>query len=287
MESPDFETPEFVNFCEACFAIRRFKPSMTVSQLQTILTVAASSEPLRFLDVATAANLDYELAAHQIAHLAEGRRGGAGLKLLERLHGPDSRTKVVIASRSGKAVACRFALKQHREAALGLSEDERTQRLGDHLQQSVLPGVQTIAKLAPGLSLGTVCVLLYIGLNQKRFGYEGKTFQRITKSLGISNVARHLTILGEGNDKLDGMGLIEFFQRSDDKRKKFPRPSRTGMGLLVNLASALLREPAAMIKQPRAEAVEALASPEDVETLSDEDYVFLDPESLKDEKHEK
>ena len=276
MGSPDFQSREFLNFCRACYEVRRFKPSMTVGQLQTVLLVASSPRPMSFHEVADAVGLEYGAAAQHIAQIAEGKGKKPGQGLLKRIPGPDRRSKLVTISRTGKAVACCFALEEERQGARDFAEEDRNRMLSEHLRRSTLPALQAVVSFSSTLSLGSLCVLLYVAVNQQKIGLEGRPIYELAEELMISNLPRHLMLLGPGNLKRTGFSLLKFEPHLRDLRITLPDLSDKGLKLMVSLASGLLERPAAPLRRPKAEAIEALASPEEVDTLSDDDFEYFD-----------
>jgi hypothetical protein len=280
MESPDFESPEFTNFCQACFAVRRFKPTLTIAQLRTALTVAASTMPMGFREVANSAEIQYGQATHQIAQLADGKGSDPGLKLLVRQKEEGRRSSFVKPSRTGKAIACCYTLPEERDRASTLDAVARTELLAEHLKQSILPALNEITSRTQGLSLGTFCVLLHVTLKQFEIGFEGRPLHEVSSSIGISNVPRHISFLSDGTPKRKGLGLIELAQNPGDRRLTLPKPSEAGIELMTAISSRLLHRPAAQLRRPKPTAIEALDSPVDAATLKKDDFDYIDPETL-------
>ncbi len=280
-QSPDWESPEFTNFCQACFAVRRFKPTLTIGQMRTALTVAASTRPMGFREVAEVAEIEYGQATHQIAQLADGKGSDPGLNLLVRQREEGRRSSFVVSSRTGKAIACRYVLSAERDRAVTLDADERAELLAEHLKQSILPALHEITTRSQRLSLGSFCVLLYVTLKQFEIGFEGQPLREISSSIGISNVPRHISFLSDGTPKRKGLGLIDLAQNPEDRRLTLPKPSEAGIELMAAISSRLLHRPAAELRRPKPEAIEALESPDDVVKLKKGDYDYFDPDALE------
>lgn len=280
MQSPDFETPEFSNFCHACFAVRRFKPTLTIAQLRTALTVSASTRPMGFREVANSAEIKYGQATHQIAQLADGKGSDPGLKLLVRQKEEGRRSSFVKPSRTGKAIACCYALPEERDSALTLDAVKRSEMLAAHLKQSILPAFNEVTSRAQGLSLGSFCVLLHVTLKQFEIAFEGRPLHEVSSSIGISNVPRHISFLSEGTPKRKGLGLIELTRNPEDRRLTLPKPSEAGIELMTAVCSRLLHRPAAQLRRPKPTSIEALDAPVDAATLKKDDFDYIDPGTL-------
>ncbi len=230
---------------------------------------------MNFREVTDAIGLEYGLGAQHIAQIAEGKGKKPGQRLLRRIPGHDNRSKLVVPSRTGDAVACCFAPSEDREKANELPEEERKLLLSDHLKRATIPATQVVASYLPVMSLGSFCVLLYVTNNLSKIAYEGQPTSELAEELGISNLPRHLMLLGPGNPKRKGLGLLGFEPNMKDLRVTLPNPSPTGLQLMMLTVSALLQRPAAELRMPKAEAIEALPSPEDIENLSDEDFEYF------------
>ena len=254
---------------------------MTLGQLETVLTVASLDNSLSLVELSEIMKLDYGAGAQHVAQIAEGKNKAKGQRLLRQIPGPTKRTKLVSISRTGKAVACRFAPSEEREIVGKLPAGERNAQLSEHLKKTTLPAVRTMTSFSPVMSLGSFCVLLYITTHQNKIAFEGPRVSDISEELGISNVPRHLTILGAGNLKRKGFGLVEFEQNSKVLRVTLPRPSQKCLDLMMPLASALLQRPAKQLRQPKAEAAQALPTPEDIKTLLDEDFNYFSDGGLE------
>lgn len=214
-----------------------------------------------FREVAEAAEIEYGQATHQIAQLADGKGSDPGLKLLVRQKEEGRRSSFVEPSRTGKAIACRFAMPSERDRALTLDADERAELLVEHLKQSILPALREITTRTHGLSLGSFCVLLYVTLKQSEIGFEGQPLREISSSIGISNVPRHISFLSDGTPKRKGLGLIELAQNPEDRRLTLPKPSEAGIELMTAISSRLLHRPVAELRRPKPEAIRGFGFP--------------------------
>ncbi|WP_171239234.1 hypothetical protein [Ruegeria sp. HKCCA5491] len=123
--------------------------------------------------------------------------------------------------------------------------------------------------------------MLYVTLKQSEIGFEGQPLREISSSIGISNVPRHISFLSDGTPKRKGLGLIELAQNPEDRRLTLPKPSEAGIELMTAISCRLLHRPAAELRRPKPEAIEALDFPDDVAKLKKGDYDYIDPDSLE------
>lgn len=270
--SPDYESPEFIAFCEACFAVRRFKPTLTLSALRTVLAIASEAELPTFEQVSARLGQDYSPTMHQIGQLAEGRGTRDGLKLLKRIKQPGTRIKKVALSRTGRAVAHRMLLQAERDALFALPQEVRAERLAEMIGARVLPALDHVVRQFPTMTLGTFCVLLYVVRHQADFAYEGRPAKEITDALGISNLVKHLSNLGLGREGQPGFGLLDPVAHGHDGRITLPALSVTGTALISGICGFLLARAPVVPKRIRAEKLVELEKPSDVAEADDDWY---------------
>lgn len=244
-----------------------------MSALRTVFIVGAADnrKPLYYDDVAQATDLKYELAAHQIGQLAEGRAGQPGARLLCRVSVESSRLKTVQLSRLGYAVARRFVPVAEAEE-MRLSEVDCQTGLTNFLQGSTLPGLNIINDALPGVSLGTLSVLLYIATHQSDFGFEGTPAKQIAKDLGVPNLHRHLMLLMEGKEDWTARKLVAATPHKKNSRIILPELTDDGYRLISELAAAVVGETAIMPRRAKTPRLEELASPKDMKKLDDDDF---------------
>lgn len=262
--SPSFGAPEFRHFRAACQAARREQPSLTVNGLRTLLHVAAAAAPLSYQDLAERLGHGYEQTAHQIAALADGRAGRAGLGLLQRRAGPQDRMRAVTCTDRGRALAGRFPFGRQ-----GPLTDEEA---AGQIHSRVLPALEAILQCNPGLTLGTLCVFLSIAGDPERFAYDGEPARVIAEELGLSNLPKHLSVLEHGIEGDARSRLVEFQVNEYDQRIRLPRLAPAGLALACAVVAALTGRPAAPPRLPRPEALDRLDSPQDIHLLDDEDF---------------
>lgn len=230
--APDvFEGEEFGSFCAACYRVREFKPTLTVSGLYGVLLVAAAHpRSMSYEDFARGTGQAYNAAAIQAGHLSDGRGEIGGLGLLRRLPGADRKQKLLALSDTGRVLARIF----HDGKAPSDLE------LAEHLENSVKPALATVRGEAPRIALGTFCVLLAVTLNADRFKAYSDPSGTVGDKLGlpgISNLSKHLENLGSGSETRAGLGLIRLKRHAENRRVVLPELTEKGVGLVTSLAS--------------------------------------------------
>ncbi len=270
---------------------------MTVGVLRTLLVVAAwdTGDGLSYDYVANKGDQEYIQALHHIELLSTGRRGHVGPELLVRQEVKDSRAKRVTLSAKGRDLARHFAYsdRDHPDFA----------HIAHQLKHGPLAALRDITQRLPGVSLGSLTVFLQVGMVQKEFGFDGTPVKRFTETLDISNMPRHLGLLGDGLKKrvpakresssrvrtapeiLPGYEVIKLVTSLDDGRIKLPEVTPKGHAILTALASALFDEQAEIAKRVKPEILKTIKSPEDIDDLDDsafEDLVEY-PEQLEDD----
>lgn len=262
--SPSFSAPEFRRFCEACYSLRRAHPSLTVSALRCILTVAQAERALGYDEVADRLGQDYELTAHQIAALSDGRGAQKGLGLLHRAQGRHQRARLVSATLAGQTYA-------HSLVAVA----DQTLSAGDNaalIADRVLPAIDAVLSRNPKITLGTLCVFLYVVTHQEAFAYQGLAVRIITNDLGISNLPKHMRALEMGAGDWASSQLISFKPHDYDNRIRLPCLTTAGLSLACDLIACLTAQPISPPRMPRAEALDRLDSPDCMDQLGDEDF---------------
>lgn len=286
-ESPAYRDPRFQNFCKACNTIRHAHPSMTVGALRTLLTVAAwdPGGGLSYEDVARAADQEYIQALHHIELLSTGRRGHVGPELLIRREVEDSRSKLVTLSATGRTLARLFAYSDR--------DHPEFEHIAKEIKKGPLLALGEIHQRLPGISLGTLTVLLQVGIMQEEFGIYGVPAKRIAETLGISNMPRHLALLGDGvkkrgepqfetarraktaPEKRLGYRVIQFVTSVDDARVKLPEMTPKGHTVLTEVARALCGGNVEIARRIKPEVLEALESPDDMDDLDESAFEDL------------
>lgn len=265
-----------MNFCKACYAVRKMKPTLSLRGLQTVLTVATSLDALTYNSVSDATNQSYSSTSIQLALLSDGRGKQAGMELIRRVPGEDRRQKKVLVTQSGAVIANLFL--QNPEDYIASPEDMA------HLRQTVLPALRQVLSIAPDITIGTFCVLLYIVQHNVRFGLEGSPSVTISNDLHISNLPRHLANLSTGTGSREGLGLIEMISDQGlDKRVVVPAPSDKGLKLVANVAATLQRKQPSPIKTPKPERLAHDALISDMDRLEDDDFDFTEIEWMNDD----
>lgn len=269
--SPDYESQAFKTFCKACYRVRKFKPTLSLRGLQTVLTVAAAQKALTFSEVAALTGQSYSVTSIQLAILSDGRGKQPGLKLIRRVPGDDRRQKKVILTRAGAIMAGLFI--PNPEGRRVSPDDLPILRL------NVLPAVRLLHKEAPNITLGTLCVLLYIIQHNQRFGFEGVPSVTISQDIGISNLPRHLENLSTGRRSREGLGFVEMISgNAHDRRVVVPRPTDKARDLMANVAATLQQKKPSPVKIAKPDALKNAASPADVDNFNDDDFDFTDIE---------
>lgn len=241
----------------------RFKPTLTLTGLQAVLEVVAQEQPIDYDEFSRLLGLDYHAATAQAGLLSDGRGNKPGLKLLKRVPGSNRQQKQLIPSRTGRAVASLFAA-----APLGgLDDDPSIERL----RQAVLPALRRIRREAPGLSLSTLCILLFITQNNDGFCYEGNPAKTIAETLQLTSLPRLLVQLSDEPSDMSGLGLIVLRKSTKDRRVTIPALSDAGASLMARLAADLRIKPPSPIRKPKAASLRNAASPAEVRTTFDDD----------------
>lgn len=253
---------------------------MTISGLRTFLTVAAwgAETGLGYDDVARLAGLDYIQAAHQLELLSNGRAGQEGLELVVRREEADRRFRSVTLSDLGTNLAKRFAGPEVHLGSEGSPQAEDA-ALRDALQRGPLPAIQFATNALPGISLGSFTVLLEITRQEAAFAFDGKPAKVIAEQLGISNFARHLSVLGSGSKDRKGFGLIEIISNVDDRRIKLPKLTAEGHRIMSEIAARVCEEERVVPKRVKPEKLEHVTEPSEITFLDDDDFdLTFDPE---------
>lgn len=269
--SEDFESEEFRRFCQVCYRVRAFKPTLTVSGLHAALSVAASyPHAVAYEQFASLTDQPYNSAAIQAAQLSDGRGKLAGLRLLRRVPGADRKQKLLLPSRTGRAVARVFCN----------SPDVSDQDCAKYLSETILPVFHMVRQQAPSIKLGTFCVLLSVTQNTERFGARGVPSGLIADQLGLSNLPKHFENLSSGSDKRPGLELVELHRHPHNRRIMLPEVTEKGLRLVANIAAALQHKAPSAVRFPKEEKLRDAPSPDDVKEFSDDDFDFNDIEWL-------
>lgn len=241
---------------------------MTLAVLQTLLTVAATRQDgLTYSEIARTTGLEYDPVVYQVAQLSEGRGGQPGLGLLLVRTQATSGNRLVGLTEAGWDLGRTFVDGARRQASLC--------QISSVLRDGPLPAVQIVCEAMPGISLGSFTVLLYVARLQKAFGYEGLASNSLAQELAISNLSRHLAILGDGLGQRSGYGVIRLVQRGSDKRIKLPELTDHGHQLVSSLAATVIGEDVIPPVRPRPVKLYDLRSPEDVRFLNADDFEAL------------
>tara|TARA_R110002012_G_scaffold278195_1_gene465754 strand:+ start:1056 stop:1949 length:894 start_codon:yes stop_codon:yes gene_type:complete len=265
--SPDFESAAFRRFCEVCYRVRRFKPTLTLSSLQAIITVAAEEEPVSYDRLAELCGVDYTTAAFHAAILSDGRgrRPGANLLIREPAPGHDRRAKNLVLARGGRAIANLFA-----------TVNVETASSADFLKCSILPALRMALNAAPDLNLTTFSVLLFVAQNNVRFAHYGEPAATIADALGLTNLPRNLAKLAEA----DGGCLLELMKNPNDRRITLPTLTQAGLSLVANIAAVLQDKEPDQVRQPKAESLRQAETPEDVRNFTQADFDVIDVDEI-------
>lgn len=262
--SDDFESPEFRDFCAACYRIHRLRPTLTVDGLFALLSVAADVRPTRYATLAATMGMPYHPIAALAAQLSEGRGRRRGLMLLKRLPGSDRRQLVLGTTKLGRAIARRFA-------CIGASQIDET-TVYSRLSDALLPALSVARNQAPNLSLSTFCVLLFIAEHAEDFGGKGQPANLISKRTGIVNLPKHFAILGNDASEKPGLGLIDLQRSALDRRVVLPKLTHHGLSTVASIAAALLSKDPAPLRFPKEEKLLEADRPEDVKKFSEDDF---------------
>jgi hypothetical protein len=255
--------------------VREIKPTLSLRGLQTVLTVATAQDALTYNSVSDATGQSYSSTSIQLALLSDGRGKQVGLDLIRRVPGEDRRQKKVLVTKGGAVIANHFLQNPENYTA---SPEDLAQ-----LRQTVLPALRQVLSIAPDITLGTLCVLLYIVQHNVRFGLKGSPSVTISKVLRISNLPRHLTNLSTGTGSREGLGLVEMISgQGQDKRVVVPAPSGKGLKLVANVAATLQCKQPSPIKTPKPDRLAHDALIADMDSLEDDDFEFTEIEWMND-----
>ena len=241
----------------------RFKPSLTLAGLQAVLEVVAQEQPVDYDQFSRLLGLDYAATTAQAGLLSDGRGAKPGLKLLKRVPGINRQQKQLIPSRIGRAVAILFS-------AVPVGAENNNPNI-ERLQQAVLPALRRLQQEAPGLSLSTLCILLFITQNNDGFCYHGHPAKGIAEALHLTNLPRLLVQLSDEPGDMSGLGLIVLRKSAKDRRVTIPALSDAGATLMARLAADLRIKPPSPIRKPKAASLRNAASPAEVRTSFDDD----------------
>lgn len=271
--SPHYEDPRFQHFCDAFAHARAQFPSMTLSALRTFLTVAgwSAGSGIGYDEVAHRAGIDYVQAAHHLEQLSDGRAGQGGLGLTARREETDRRFRTVTITDLGAALARRFILPGSALVAEGAPQTQHA-TLRDALQRGPLQATQFAADAMPGIALGTFTVLLEITRQEAKFAYEGRPAKEIAEQLGISNLAKHISILAQGLKGREGFGLVETVPHPVDRRIKLPRLTAQGHRIVSGIAARVCDADPLVPRRAKSEKVADLEGPDLIEGLNDDDF---------------
>lgn len=239
--------------------------------LYAVLSVAASyPHAVAYERFASLTDQPYNSAAIQAAQLSDGRGALAGLRLLRRVPGTDRKQKLLLPSRTGRAVARVFCA----------SPDVSDQDCAKYLSETILPVFDMVREQAPSIKLGTFCVLLAVTQYAERFGAWGDPSGLIAAELELSNLPRHFENLSSGSDKRPGLDLVELQKHPKNRRITLPKLTEKGLRLVANIAAALQHKPPTAVRFPKEEKLRDARSPEEVKDFSDDDFYFDDIERL-------
>lgn len=240
--------------------------------LHAALSVAASyPHAVAYEQFAILTDQPYNSAAIQAAQLSDGRGELAGLRLLRRVPGADRKQKLLLLSRTGRAVARVFCG----------SPDVSDQDCAKYLTETILPVFHMVRQQAPSIKLGTFCVLLAVTQNAERFGARGDPSGLIAVQLGLSNLPRHLEYLSSGSNKRPGLGLVELQKHPQNRRITLPKLTEKGLRLVANIAAALQHKPPSAVRFPKEEKLRDARSLDEVKEFSDDDFDFDEIEWLR------
>jgi hypothetical protein len=263
--SPDFESDAFRRFCEVCYRVRRFRPTLTLSGLHAVISVAAEDGPVSYERLAELCGVDYKTAAIYAAVLSDGRGQQPGAKLLVRVPGHDRRAKNLVLSRAGRVVVSQFA---------AVTGDKYS--CLDSLKDAILPALRMTLKAASDINLTTFSVLLYVAQNNTRFAHYGEPAATIAQALNLTNLPRNLAKLaGE-----DGGGLLELLKNPKNRHIVLPKLSQTGLSLVAKIAAVLQDKEPDQVRQPKAESLRKAETPEDVRNFTQADFDVIDVDDI-------
>ncbi len=243
-----------------------------MSGLHAALSVAASyPRAVAYERFASLTDQPYNSAAIQAAQLSDGRGKLTGLRLLRRVPGADRKQKMLLPSRTGRAIARLFC------DVRGGSDQDCEQ----YLFETILPVFQLALQNAPSIKLGTFCVLLSVAQNAERFGARGDPSGIISEELGLSNLPKHMENLSSGSDARPGLELVELQRHPLNRRISLPKLTEKGLRLVANIAAALQHKPPSAVRFPKEEKLRDAPSPDDVKAFSDDDFDFDEIEWLR------
>lgn len=242
-------------------------PNLTVSVCRTLLSIVAKDERngLSYHDVADLAGLEYIQAVHQIDKLSPGRDGGTGLGLLDIKYIGTSKRPNVVLSPKGESFA--------RDFTPGLKKDFSSSDIAEQIAKGPLPGFRLTTEILPKIALSTFTILLNIAVNQRAFGIEGVGTKTISKELDVSNLPRHLAILGSGSGDRSGCGLINLIESVKDRRVKLPELTVEGHRVVSAISSEVIGRPIEKPWKIKPEVLETLDSPDDMSGVHEDDYI--------------
>ena len=233
---------------------------------------AAGDQELPYDGIASLTGLDYNAAIYQVAQLADGRGGQPGLRLLALSPLDRSRKRGVSLAEDGWNLARIFVSDEEQQDGAGIA---------DAIRQGPLQAVQIASEEMPGISLGTLTVLLFVAQLQRSFGFDGLAARTLEGKLGISNLPRHLSALAEGSDGKPGYGVLSLLPHATDKRVKLPELTERGHQLVSRIAAAVIGENLVAPLRPRPEKLDALDDPGEIQWLGPEDYEPVVPPAGK------
>ncbi|MCX7568076.1 hypothetical protein OS189_17170 [Sulfitobacter sp. F26169L] len=228
------------------------------------MTVARADGPLTYQELADLVGQPYVTLAHQIAALSDGRDRSPGLGLLSRQQGRHTRARVVTCSDVGLSDIQPFIVQQ--------DQSPYNEATAADILSRTLSALDAVLERYPKLTLGSLCVYLFIATHQEKFAYFGEPVKIISRGLELSNLPKHLKVLEIGATKSPSTGLIGFHTNEYDQRIRLPFLTQAGIALECALVTALTGKETVAPKVPRAEALDALDSPTDVPTLEPEDF---------------
>jgi len=282
-ESPGYRDPRFKSFCEGCNAIRPAYTRMTVGSLRSFLVVAAwdVGEGLSYEEVANKGDQSYTQALHHIELLSTGSIGHGGPELLIRR---ELEGRVFLSSKGADLF---------RLFASSWRDHPEFKPSADDVKKCILPALGKIVQELHGISLGTFCVFLYVGLMQKEFGLHGIPVKTLTEVSGLTNMPRHFAILGDGLKRRadssretsprlkpppihrPGLNVLRLVTRLQDCRIKLPEVTPKGHGILTSMAAFVCGEPVEVAKRVKPRVLLTLESFDAIATLDDSAFEEL------------
>jgi len=124
----------------------------------------------------------------------------------------------------------------------------------------------------PKITLGSLCTYLYVATHQENFAYAGQPVREIAQKLQISNLPKHMKVLEFGIEGAPASRLIGFHINEYDQRIRLPRLTESGIILQCEIVATLTEQRVEPPRSPNAAALDALASPDDVDQLTDDDF---------------